>query len=92
MREVASTPAAEKGGQPTVLDVDVDVSTIAKNKTRGSRGKRKTPPESSVEPVKTPAKDYCSHRMCEQEKSLGVVKRKKKASKRNVVVTLPTIR
>ena len=24
-REVASTPAAEKGGQPTVMDVDVNV-------------------------------------------------------------------
>jgi hypothetical protein len=53
-REAAATPAAEKGGQPTFLDVDVDVDTVAKNKTHVGRGKRKTPPESSVEPVKMP--------------------------------------
>jgi hypothetical protein len=51
---VASTPAAEKGGQPTALYVDVGVDTVAKNKTCLGRGKRKTPPESSEEPVKTP--------------------------------------
>jgi len=54
MCEVDSTPAVEKGGQPTYLYVDVDVDTIAKDKTRIGRGKRKKSPESSEEPVKTP--------------------------------------
>ncbi len=32
-REAATTPAAEKGGQPTVLYVDVVVDIVAKNGT-----------------------------------------------------------
>jgi hypothetical protein len=86
--EVASTPAAEKGGQPTVLYVDIDVDTIVKNKTRVGRGKRKTPPESSVEPVKTP-RTIAATVGLNKNKRVGAVKKKKKASKRNVVVTLP---
>ena len=89
-REVASTPAAEKGGQPTVMDVDVDVDvdTVAKNKTRVGRGKRKTPPESIAEPVKTP-RTVAATVGVNKKKRVGVVKRRKKASQRNAVVTLP---
>jgi hypothetical protein len=77
-REVASTPAAEKGGQPTVLFVDVDIDTIAKKKTRVGRGKRKTPPESSEEPVKAP-RTVAATVGVNKKKRVGVVKRKKKA-------------
>ena len=87
-REVAARPAAEKGGQPTVLDVDVGVDTVAKNKTRVGGGKTKTPQESSVEPVKTP-QVVAPTVGVNKKKRVGVVKRKETPSKRNVVVTLP---
>ena len=79
-REIASTPATEEGGQPTVLHVDVDVDIIAKNKTQVGRGKRKTPPELSMEPVKTP-RTVAATVGVNKKKCVGVVKGKRKHQK-----------
>ena len=88
-RQPVKTPEVAKGGgQPTVVDVDVGVDTVAKRTVRVSGGKRKTPPELSAEPVKTP-QVVAPAVVLKKKRRVGVVNRKTKPSKRNLVVTLP---